>query len=317
MGRIWLSIGIGSEMCNAWNHSPSCTCGWGGEGHLGRRSVFDSLLPRVSISSLLRDISRGYVNPNAHCPVCGESVFFYQSPEGGRVFFDSLGPPWPKHPCTDNGRPVQRRAMMTQANEPSNISEGVFQITDGWEPLLLEDISATNMPHVYRLLGLYQGYRREFFTLQDRLQVRAPYFIRDVADGTFQVSTYLLTSSESDELRFIARLFLSDFGDLRPVQNEVMNGNQERRLHRAVLSSVTKPRLQKTQGIRKASNDPTVKKFLDDVHRLAKDGPQPVQSTKKKKKTKKHAPVAPQKTWSLGPTAMQLAFENANKTVGK
>lgn len=43
-----------------------------------------------------------YVNPNARCPVCGDSVYFYQSPYGGRVFFDELGPPWPKHPCTDN-----------------------------------------------------------------------------------------------------------------------------------------------------------------------------------------------------------------------
>ena len=22
-------------MCNAYNHSPGCMCGWGGEGHLG------------------------------------------------------------------------------------------------------------------------------------------------------------------------------------------------------------------------------------------------------------------------------------------
>jgi len=41
-----------------------------------------------------------YVNPNAHCPVCGADVYFYQSPYGGRVYFDELGPPWPKHPCT-------------------------------------------------------------------------------------------------------------------------------------------------------------------------------------------------------------------------
>ena len=47
-----------------------------------------------------------YINPNARCPVCGASVYFYQSPYGGRVFFDELGPPWPKHPCTDN--PVVR-----------------------------------------------------------------------------------------------------------------------------------------------------------------------------------------------------------------
>jgi hypothetical protein len=43
----------------------------------------------------------GFVDPNATCPVCGERVFYYESPYGGRVFFDELGPPWPKHPCTD------------------------------------------------------------------------------------------------------------------------------------------------------------------------------------------------------------------------
>ncbi len=43
-----------------------------------------------------------FVDPNARCPVCGDDVFFYRSPFDGRVFFDELGPPWPKHPCTDN-----------------------------------------------------------------------------------------------------------------------------------------------------------------------------------------------------------------------
>lgn len=45
-----------------------------------------------------------YVNPNAHCPVCGAKVYFYKSPLGGRVFFDDVGWPWPKHGCTDNPR---------------------------------------------------------------------------------------------------------------------------------------------------------------------------------------------------------------------
>jgi hypothetical protein len=42
-----------------------------------------------------------HVNPNAHCPVCGAAVYFDRSPYDGRVFFDELGWPWPKHPCTD------------------------------------------------------------------------------------------------------------------------------------------------------------------------------------------------------------------------
>lgn len=56
---------------------------------------------------------KSYVVPNASCPVCGETVFFYQSPHGGRVFFNNLGWPWPKHECTDNknakGSPQSKR----------------------------------------------------------------------------------------------------------------------------------------------------------------------------------------------------------------
>lgn len=30
-------------------------------------------------------------------------MFFYSNEFGSRVYFDDLGPPWPKHPCTDTG----------------------------------------------------------------------------------------------------------------------------------------------------------------------------------------------------------------------
>lgn len=40
--------------------------------------------------------------PNAKCPICSKPVYFIEMDNGGRVFFDDLGPPWPKHPCTDS-----------------------------------------------------------------------------------------------------------------------------------------------------------------------------------------------------------------------
>lgn len=40
--------------------------------------------------------------PNSKCPICQADVFFYRNNQGSRVYFDDLGPPWPKHPCTDN-----------------------------------------------------------------------------------------------------------------------------------------------------------------------------------------------------------------------
>lgn len=37
--------------------------------------------------------------PNYICRSCGQRVFYYEHPNGAKVLFDSLGPPWPKHPC--------------------------------------------------------------------------------------------------------------------------------------------------------------------------------------------------------------------------
>jgi hypothetical protein len=121
-------------MCNAWNHPADCCCGWGGDGNVGGfggyggggggssfRSTLDGEVfefPFVTYPS--------YVNPNARCPVCGAAVYFYQSPYGGRVFFDDLGPPWPKHPCTDN--PVVRHHFASAE------SRAQFLITTKTEP---------------------------------------------------------------------------------------------------------------------------------------------------------------------------------------
>lgn len=105
-------------MCNAWNHNSFCTCGWGGDGHLGRSSGGNwASIEKLRVRQYaLRYYSyerkpfagNSYINPNARCPECGETVFFYQSPYGGKVFFDNLGPPWPKHPCTDNSSLVKQ-----------------------------------------------------------------------------------------------------------------------------------------------------------------------------------------------------------------
>lgn len=67
---------------------------------------FGSAIYRASDFLRRSNVGRGaqgcFVNPNAKCPVCGVPVFFYQNSLGSRVYFDDLGPPWPKHPCTDN-----------------------------------------------------------------------------------------------------------------------------------------------------------------------------------------------------------------------
>jgi hypothetical protein len=77
----------------------------------GGSSHFASLLSNTRAGT---SFSATFVNPNAECPVCGAAVFFYQNAAGSRVFFDELGPPWPKHPCTDNSGNGRRRNRTNQ-----------------------------------------------------------------------------------------------------------------------------------------------------------------------------------------------------------
>ncbi|MDH5923682.1 hypothetical protein L8R85_21875 [Vibrio splendidus] len=81
--------------------------------------------------------SKAFTVPNATCPKCGASVYYYEHPNGARVFFDSLGPPWPKHPCT------AKIAPQSKSNK-KQILENV-----GWKPLIIKDIVSSNTQEGY------------------------------------------------------------------------------------------------------------------------------------------------------------------------
>lgn len=82
--------------------------------------------------------SKAFTIPNATCPKCGASVYYYEHPNGARVFFDSLGPPWPKHPCTTT--------MM--APQSQNTKKPMLENV-GWEPLLIKDIVSSDTQEGY------------------------------------------------------------------------------------------------------------------------------------------------------------------------
>jgi len=151
-------------MCNAWNHPPNCTCGWGGEGHLGIRTGGSAHSALAGFARLGASLG-SFTNPNAHCPVCGADVFFYASPDGGRVFFDELGPPWPKHPCTDNGstpiRSVPRPPMMRARTGRRAYS---WQ-EEGWEPFLPDDVRSYT-PELFYVGGNWNGRRQVVYMLR-------------------------------------------------------------------------------------------------------------------------------------------------------
>lgn len=99
-----------------------------------------------------------YFRPNARCPLCGKEVFFYRSPSGGRVLFDELGPPWPKHPCTDHPEvqcefetPERRAKYLLNAGGSAvaagNVSNAPSWVQRGWIPFVVRRM-------VNRLIGI-------------------------------------------------------------------------------------------------------------------------------------------------------------------
>lgn len=138
--------------CNAWNHPPDCNCGWGGDTGGGGYRVSSSGIQLADGRLWNRSVRpkiESYVNPNALCPVCGAKVFFYQSEIGGRVFFDKLGPPWPKHPCTDNSyhkAPASHKEILVAASDSrasgvrpkqtgQSPTSGTSAVPTKWRPL--------------------------------------------------------------------------------------------------------------------------------------------------------------------------------------
>ena len=96
--------------CNGYNHGSNCNCGWGGVFYPELQALYASAFEHWGKTE-------SYTVPNAKCPVCQANVFFYAAANGGRVFFDELGPPWPKHPCTDkHSYPVP----WPSGNQPTN-----------------------------------------------------------------------------------------------------------------------------------------------------------------------------------------------------
>jgi hypothetical protein len=96
-----------------------------------RQQDASSLLAKHSV----RRASACFVIPNARCPLCSAAVYFYANQFGSRVYFDDLGPPWPKHPCTDNprqkieaheepsGAPIPRKlGLMRELIEAANVT---------------------------------------------------------------------------------------------------------------------------------------------------------------------------------------------------
>lgn len=114
-------------MCNAANHSYDCDCGFGGDtgGGGGRRWGSVSNFYSELRAAVFRMVSRQRRD--------GRKLRQSQRALSGRVYFDDLGWPWPKHRCTDN-RQEPRRATRTSI-APKSLDDARWH-REGWSALL-------------------------------------------------------------------------------------------------------------------------------------------------------------------------------------
>jgi hypothetical protein len=192
-------------MCNAYNHALDCPCGFGGDtGGSGWRHG------RIrSLAEMLEPISGGwakdnggtvesYVNTNAHCPVCGCSVFFYRSPYNGRVFFDALGWPWPKHGCTDNSI-APRRATRDSVIGQTLKTEPTWR-KEGWEPFLSSKLYSSRDP-VLVTGDLGDEFLELHLSAGEIIDRESPIFIRKSANTNWFELSFLRSNPLGTDVR--------------------------------------------------------------------------------------------------------------------
>lgn len=169
------------------NHPRYCACRFCQPRSLAR--------DRQTTSDLVSVVGtrHSYTAPTT-CPICGDAVFLYQSEHGGRVFFDELGPPWPKHPCTDGARAVQSTAAIATDQSPPNRRYSWQEA--GWLPVTDVIVDSIGATHV-RLRGEHNSQSLTLYMLVSAIAAGAdpvaqiahsPIHARRTVDGAFELA---------------------------------------------------------------------------------------------------------------------------------
>jgi hypothetical protein len=152
-------------------HLYDCTCNWCSQSLYGASSGMKVSVREISNGSMklgrsnpdkhnYEEFKRTYTNPNAQCQFCGQRVFFCQLENGGKVFFDELGPPWTKHPCWD----LQKQKMSFV--KPLSFSYGPLTFAwekNGWGPFKLMGIKILDSGFD-KIEGVYKGKKLKLFS---------------------------------------------------------------------------------------------------------------------------------------------------------
>jgi hypothetical protein len=258
--------------CNAWNHPPNCDCGWGG--------VFYGI--GVKTEKYYWQVSDSYTNPNATCPTCRTRVFYYESPFGGKVYFDHMGPPWPKHPCMDLHQAKKQTKFGTEQTPLTNkLKTPNYQIEDGWRPVYCAEIKNSTELTGCIVFSFFEPENRKLLYAKHTsggIDARSPILIRRVKDTKqYEISTLSSREKSPSELRLLA---FTSIAELKIFDIKAQRIDDSSKIHKSTHSINNKKNNDAQPTKRKIQFDPnhsvkiTVvesrKKLTDQVNGISK-----------------------------------------------
>lgn len=168
-------------MCNAWNHSYGCNCGWGGGGSRGSRLSTARSTAQVStntsspvsmnqnqfmnFSRSVQDISipKNFyekVTYSRSCRNCGADVWIHTNGDGGWVLFDTLGYPWPIHSCFAiywEEEKKKRSTINSQATcQPKSVVQKYLEACDQSHSYTMIPAQTSRTQRVAVLTGIFE-----------------------------------------------------------------------------------------------------------------------------------------------------------------
>lgn len=258
--------------CNGWNHSPNCDCGWGGEFYESGSSNINSCWQNFL----------SYTIPNAQCPYCGEKVFFYRSPFNGSVYFDDLGPPWPKHPCMD-AENIQVEKFQVANLLRSRVYSELIRRENGWLPVICVHVQRHKKSKSTAMIKLISksGISKTFYAQVDREKIdyRTPFLFRTISKNLlYEISTLNVHADVPYGIKFYASTSLIDL----KTQLEIISSRAKKQSAPRNPEKVKKISISDTKNVKIKQNIPRPKITVAAL---------PV--TAKKKKRKKRTFIKP------------------------
>jgi hypothetical protein len=168
---------------------------WDRASYGGAPAIARPYRPRLTFESFTRPTT---------CSYCGAEVYFYQSPYGGKVFFDRLGRPWPKHILTCPAAINEaRESIVSVVSLVSPAGAALAYI-----PELPWDDEEWTLVRIERIFREDSWYVLKFRTLADEMLVRAL-----VADDPGDLARLPASLSPWSVEGFAVLSYLDDHGD--------------------------------------------------------------------------------------------------------